>query len=52
VSFHRRLALSSCPVVGAGQTIHESNRNVKHIFDEFFIFLFTVPETTMQGIEM
>ncbi len=36
MSFHRRLALSSCPVVGAGQTIHESNRNVKHIFEEIF----------------
>lgn len=36
MSFHRRLALSSCPVVGAGQTIHESARNVKHIFEEIF----------------
>ena len=30
------LSLSSCPVVGAGQTIHESLRNVKHIFEKFF----------------
>ena len=36
MSFHRRLTLSSCPVVGAGQTIHESIRNVKHIFEEIF----------------
>ena len=36
MSFHRRLALSSCPVVGAGQTIHESVRNVKLIFEDFF----------------
>jgi len=38
--------------VGAGQTIHESTRNVKHIFEEIFIFIFTAPKIALQGIEM